>query len=61
MAKLLGFVRLEEMPFDRWDSDKNQHVHATGRVLAYDNGKYVIEYEDDDTVGLELPELVDPD
>lgn len=44
MNKVISIVYLDEMPMDRWDYDK--FVHATGRLLVFDDGSELIEYED---------------
>lgn len=42
--KVVTVVWLNEMPMDRWDYD--HFVHATGRLLIFENGTQLTEYED---------------
>ena len=45
---LLARRSLDEMPFDRWDSEKWGFVHATGyEWFNYRYGSWEVEYEDD--------------
>lgn len=45
MAKAVKRIELVEMPLDKFTD--NHFVHATGDAVVLDNGKYVVEYEDD--------------
>lgn len=52
MKKVIGRVRLNSIPFDRWDDSSHGFIHATGDyiiLLDLDTGdkSWRLEYEDD--------------
>lgn len=46
--KAVKAILLNDMPFDRFDTDKRNFVHATGRLIVFDDGSTEVEYEDDE-------------
>lgn len=45
--KAIKRIRLSTMPFDRWDSELHEFVHATGYWCQLETGEFVLEWEDD--------------
>lgn len=43
--KVIKCVELNDMPFDKYDSNVNGLVHATGCECQFEDGHWAVEYE----------------